>query len=141
MRRDTNPGEAMSATMRACTGVMSGLLPRSTSLGWEEGPATSVPRDQMLRQPFGYQFTIAPGDFVLELEGIDQMFPPGDDGYAPLTNTIWTWMMIDPASAADTSRRLVAVLVLHRRPATHQRSSCTPRLPRRALPARPSSRR
>jgi len=45
------------------------------------------------------------GDLVLELEWIDQMFPPDEDGYAPLTNTIWTWMTIGPVPGAETLTR------------------------------------
>jgi hypothetical protein len=37
------------------------------------------------------------------------MFPPDADGYAPLTNTIWTWMNIGraPDSLVWTSRSAV----------------------------------
>jgi hypothetical protein len=55
--------------------------------------------------PFGYQLTFGPGDVVVELEWIDQMFAPGDDGYAPLTNTIWTWMTIGVTSGTETLTR------------------------------------
>jgi hypothetical protein len=58
-----------------------------------------------VRVPYGYQFTIDAGDLVVELEWIDQMFPPGDDGYAPITNTIWTWMTIGPVAGAETLTR------------------------------------
>lgn len=60
---------------------------------------------QRLRLPLGYQLTFAPGDVVVELEWIDQMFPPDADGYAPLTNTIWTWMTIGPAPGSETLTR------------------------------------
>ena len=60
---------------------------------------------QRVRVPFGYQLTIGPGDLVLELEWIDQMFPPDDDGYAPLTNTIWTWMSTGPVPGTETLTR------------------------------------
>jgi hypothetical protein len=49
--------------------------------------------------------TFGPGDVVVEIEWIDQMFPAGDDGYSPLTNTIWTWMNIGPAPNSETVTR------------------------------------
>lgn len=58
-----------------------------------------------VRLPYGYTFTLGEGDLTLELEWIDQMFPPDEDGYAPLTNTIWTWMTIGPAPNAETLTR------------------------------------
>jgi len=58
-----------------------------------------------LRLPFGYQLTIGPGDLTLELEWIDQMFPMGEDGYAPLANTIWTWMAIGPGPDTEVLTR------------------------------------
>ena len=33
------------------------------------------------------------------------MFPPSDNEYAPLTNTIWTWMSIGPTLGAETLTR------------------------------------
>lgn len=58
---------------------------------------------QRVRVPFGYQLTI--GDLVLEVDWIDQMFPPDDDGYAPLTNTIWTWMSTGPVPGSEALTR------------------------------------
>ena len=58
-----------------------------------------------VRVPWGYKVTFGPGDVVVEIEWIDQMFPAGDDGYSPLTNTIWTWMNIGPAPNSETVTR------------------------------------
>jgi hypothetical protein len=61
-----------------------------------------------------------PGSVVVEVEWIDRMFEPDEDGYAPLTNTIWTWMSIAPtAETASLTRYLLAAArrldVAHRR--------------------------
>jgi hypothetical protein len=62
-----------------------------------------------VRAPWGYKVTLEPGAVVVELERVDQMFPPDADGYAPLTNTIWTWMNIGaPPNSATVARYLLA---------------------------------
>jgi hypothetical protein len=62
----------------------------------EPEPASRV------RAPWGYTITLDAGDVVVEIEWIDRMFPSDEDGYASLTNTIWTWMNIGPAPDSDT---------------------------------------
>jgi hypothetical protein len=58
-----------------------------------------------VRVPWGYKMTFGPGDVVVEIEWIDKMFPAGEDGYSPLTNTIWTWMNIGPAPNSEMLTR------------------------------------
>ena len=58
-----------------------------------------------VRAPWGYTVKLDAGALVVEIEWIDRMFPPDEDGYAPLTNTIWTWMNIGPAPDSDTLTR------------------------------------
>ena len=60
-----------------------------------------------VRWPWGYDLTIEPGDIALEIERIDRLFPPDEDGYVPLTNTIWTWFNIGPAPGSEMLTRYV----------------------------------
>jgi hypothetical protein len=58
-----------------------------------------------VRAPWGYKVTFDAGAVVLEIEWIDRMFPPDADGYAPLTNTLWTWMNIGLAPESEAVAR------------------------------------
>ena len=60
----------------------------------------SEPESGRVRLPMGYTLHVPEGALTIELERIDQMFEPDEDGYKPLSNTIWTWMAIGPS--ADT---------------------------------------
>lgn len=60
-----------------------------------------------VRAPWGYDVTMEAGDLALEIERVDQMFSPEEDGYVPLTNTIWTWFNIGPAPGSETLTRYV----------------------------------
>jgi hypothetical protein len=60
---------------------------------------------QPARAPWGYDITFDAGSIALELEWIDRQFPVGDDGYAPLTNVVWTWMNIGVAPNSDVLSR------------------------------------
>ena len=42
----------------------------------------------------GERFVIREGGLVVELDYIDSLSKPGRWGYAPVTNTIWTWYQI-----------------------------------------------
>lgn len=63
------------------------------------------PESERVRLPFGYTLTLPPGAITIELERIDQMFESDEDGYKPLSNTIWTWMAIGPPPGTEELAR------------------------------------
>jgi len=48
------------------------------------------------RAPWGYEKVFEEGAVVVEIEWIDQQFPPDEDGYASLAITLWTWLSVGP---------------------------------------------
>jgi hypothetical protein len=57
----------------------------------------------------GDDFSIRPGDLHLDLDDIDnQLSIPFDDGYASITNTLWTWFHIGGPYPDDAIRFLLA---------------------------------
>lgn len=59
------------------------------------------PESERARLPFGYTLHVPAGALTIELERIDQMSEPDEDGYQPLSNTIWTWMAIGPPPGTE----------------------------------------
>jgi hypothetical protein len=65
----------------------------------EEEPGTRV----HLRP--GDSLTFEPGSVTVELEAIDAQAERGPDGYAPLTNSLWTWLVIGPRPGTEIKHR------------------------------------
>ena len=63
------------------------------------------PESERVRLPFGYTLNLPTGAITIEFERIDQMFEPDEDGYKPLSNTIWTWMAIGPPPGTEEFAR------------------------------------
>jgi hypothetical protein len=62
---------------------------------------------ERVRVPWGYTVTVDPGSIVLDIDRIDGMTPTGADGYAPLANTIWTWMNLQQTPGVDALARFL----------------------------------
>jgi len=57
----------------------------------------------------GEEFTIREGRLVVELDHIDSLSESGPGGYAPVTNTIWTWYQVGPNADAGVYRALLSL--------------------------------
>jgi hypothetical protein len=62
---------------------------------------------ERVRWTWGYEVKFDSGSIVVDIERIDRMFPPDADGYAPLANTIWTWMILQKAPGLESLFRYV----------------------------------
>ena len=56
----------------------------------------------------GETLVFRPGEFRVFLQDVDEQSPPGPVGYAPISNTIWTWFRVPPQSSATRFRLLSA---------------------------------
>lgn len=56
----------------------------------------------------GDNVRIRPGKLVVALDAIDATVDPFEDGYVPLTNTLWTWITLFGSDAPDGVRLLLA---------------------------------
>jgi len=56
----------------------------------------------------GEQLAFRPGSLLISIRDIDRHSKPGPTGYAPITNTLWTWLMIGEPARPDLFRYLLA---------------------------------
>ena len=50
----------------------------------------------------GETLEFPPGSVSITMADVDRYSKPGDDGYAPVANTVWTWLAIPPLEADQT---------------------------------------
>ena len=72
---------------------------------------------EVVHIPAGKRMVIRAGDLSIDSEELDAKSPKGKGGYAPISDTIWTWYRI--AGVEDSSLLLLLLAAARRLDATH----------------------